>query len=144
VDARNRGHPIGRDRQLRRDLGILRCPALQRKQAHDHLHAVQKPVIGLLAQDLLMLDELVLLTQQSLVPGESLPQPELRAPIFCELEFLARDRAALRASKYRLRKRVRALRRLFNAHFFELSCVRSRLPGHLQHLKRAARVAKLH
>ena len=99
MNAPDRSDAIGRDGQLRSDLGIRRRPALQRKQAYDHLQAVQKPMIGLLAQDLLLSDQLVLLTKQSLFSGKSLPQPDFREPMSCQLAFVARDRAALRAFK---------------------------------------------
>src|SRR5271166_4846579 len=104
VDASNRGHAIGRDGQLRSGFGIRRRPALQPKKADDHLQAVQKSMIGLVPQNLLLLDQLVLLTKQSLFSGESLSQPDFRAPMFCKLVFVARDRAALRALKYGVRR----------------------------------------
>ena len=40
MHAPDRGYAIGRGSQLRSDLGIRRRPALQRKQAHDHLQVV--------------------------------------------------------------------------------------------------------
>jgi hypothetical protein len=46
VDATHRGNAIGRSRQLRSNFSILRRAALQRKQAHDHLRAVQQSMIG--------------------------------------------------------------------------------------------------
>ena len=60
---------IGRGGQLRSDLRVGRCSALQRQQAHDHLQAVQQPVIGLLAQERLMFDQLVLLAKQNFIVG---------------------------------------------------------------------------
>jgi hypothetical protein len=99
VDAPDRGNAIGCCGQLRSNFSILRRPALQRKQAYDHLHAIQQPMIGLLAQNCLVLDQLVLLTKQSLFSGESLSKPTFRAPMSSQLLFVACDRAALRASK---------------------------------------------
>jgi hypothetical protein len=49
VDTPDRGNAIRRGGQLRSNFSILRRPALQRKQAYDHLHPVQQPMIGLLA-----------------------------------------------------------------------------------------------
>ena len=95
MNAPDRGNAIGRSRQLRSHFGIFRCPALQRQQAYDHLQAVQQPMIGLLAQHRLLLDQLVLLTKQSLFPGESLVAARFRAPVSYQLAFVARDRAAL-------------------------------------------------
>ena len=76
MDAPDRDYTIGRGGQLRSGLGVRRRPALQPKQAYDHLQAVQKSMIGLFAQNLLLLDQLVLLTKQSLFSSESLPQPD--------------------------------------------------------------------
>jgi hypothetical protein len=59
-------------------------------------------MIGLLAKNLLMLNQLALLMQQSPFPGESLPKTDLGAPMFCKLAFIARDCAAPRAFKYRI------------------------------------------
>ena len=107
VDAPDRGNAIGRGGQLRSNFGILRRPALQRKQAYDHLQAVQQPMIGLLAQNRLLLDQLVFLTKQRLFLGESLSQPDFRAPTSYQLAFVACDRAALAAFKNDIRRRIR-------------------------------------
>jgi hypothetical protein len=56
-------------------------------------------MVGLPAQELLSLDQLVLLTQQGLILGERLSQPDFRAPVFRELVFVARNRAALQVFK---------------------------------------------
>ena len=88
MDAPDRGDAIGRCRQLRSDFLILRCAALQRQQAHDHLQAVQQAMIGLLAQERLVLDQIVLLTKQSVFPDESLSQPGFRALMSYQLAFV--------------------------------------------------------
>ena len=119
MDAPDRGNAIGRGGQLRSDLGICRCPTLQRKQAYDYLYAVQQSMIGLPAQERLLLDQPVLLTKQSLILGESLSQPAFRAPMSYQLAFITRDRAALATVKNNMRKRIRAGRRIFNG---DLSC----------------------
>jgi hypothetical protein len=75
VNALDSSDPVGRSSQLCGDLGIRRRPALQRKQAYDQLQAVHHPVIGLLAQELLLLDQFVFMTKQRLILSESLPQP---------------------------------------------------------------------
>ena len=94
MDAPDSGNAIGRGSQLRSNLSILRCPGLQRKQAYDHLYAIQQPMIGLVAQNRLLLDQLVPVTKESLLPGESLPQTDFRAPMSCQLAFVARNCAA--------------------------------------------------
>src|SRR5271154_670314 len=116
VDAPDRGNAVGGRGQLRNNLGILRRTALQRQQAYDHLQTVQQPMIGFLPQHRLLLDQRVLLTKQSLFPGESLAKPAFRAPVPYQLAFVARDRAALAAFKNDI-WRVYPLRRLFDGHF---------------------------
>ena len=90
VDASDRGNAICRGGQLRGNFGVLSRPALQRKQAYDHLHAVQEPMIGLLAQSLLLSNQLFLFAKQSLISGECLSQSNFSAPVSCELAFVAR------------------------------------------------------
>ncbi|MGP0090303.1 MAG: hypothetical protein ACLPKB_10170 [Xanthobacteraceae bacterium] len=119
MDALDRGHAIGSDGQLRRGLGIRRCPALQRKQAYDHLQAVQQSVIGLLARNLLLPNQRILLTKQSLVPSKSLAQPDFGQPSCCQLAFVARVGTPFRAFKYGIRRKFRA-RQLFNGHVVSL------------------------
>ena len=51
-------------------------------------------MIGFLPQDRLLSDHFVLLTKQSLFPGESLSQPDFRAPMSYQFAFVARGRAA--------------------------------------------------
>src|SRR5580704_4370198 len=116
VDAPDRGNAIRCRSQLRNHLGIVRRPALQRQQAYDHLQAVQQPMIGLLPQHRLLLDQRVLLTKQSLFPGESLAKPAFRAPVPYQLAFVARDRAALAAFENDILV-IRSFPRLFDAHF---------------------------
>jgi hypothetical protein len=99
MNAPDRANAIGRSGQLRSDLSILRRPTLQRKQADHHLQAVHHPMIRLLAQDRLLLDQPILFAKQSLAPGESLSQPKLRVPMSYQLAFVARDRLALVAAK---------------------------------------------
>jgi hypothetical protein len=91
----------------------------KRKQAYDYLYAVQQSMIGLPAQERLLLDQPVLLTKQSLILGESLSQPAFRAPMSYQLAFVTRDRAALATVKNNMRTRIRTGRRIFNGH---LSC----------------------
>ena len=52
-------------------------------------------MIELLAQDRLVLDELILLTKQSFILGECLSQPHFSAPMPDQLPFVARNRATL-------------------------------------------------
>jgi hypothetical protein len=52
-------------------------------------------MIGLLAQNRLSFDQLVLLTKQCFFPGESLSQPNFRASVFCQFAIVVRDRAAV-------------------------------------------------
>src|SRR5580700_9537451 len=116
VDAPDRGNAIGCRGQLRNDLGILRRTALQRQQAYDHLQTVQQPMIGLLPQHRLLLDQRVLLTKQSLFPGESLAKPAFGAPVSYQFAFVARDRATLAVFKNGIRG-IRPFPRLFDGHF---------------------------
>jgi hypothetical protein len=95
VDAPNRAYAVGRDGQFRSDIDIRRRPALERKQTRDHLQAVQQPMIGFLAQDLVLLDQFVFLTKQIIFSGESRSQPDFYAPVLCQLPFVACDGAAL-------------------------------------------------
>jgi hypothetical protein len=85
--ASNRGNTIGRGGQLRSNFSIRRHPALQREQAYDHLQVVQQSVIGFLAQNLLLLDQLVLLMRQNFFLGECLSQLGFRAPMSYSLAF---------------------------------------------------------
>jgi len=85
----------------RSNLAIRRRPSLQRKQACDHLQAVQQPMIRLLAQNRLLSDQFVLFAKQRVFSGKSLAQADFRAPMPCQLAFVARDRAALGAFEYR-------------------------------------------
>jgi hypothetical protein len=55
-------------------------------------------MIGLLAQECLVLDQLVLLMKQSLFAGESLSQLDFRAPTPGQLTFAAFDCAMLLAA----------------------------------------------
>jgi hypothetical protein len=75
---------------------------------------------GLRARDFLLLNQLVLLTKQSLFSGESLSQPDFRAPMFRQLAFVARNRAALRAFGHGARRWARAVREMFNGHVASL------------------------
>lgn len=73
------------------------------------------------AQHCLMLkDQLIYLTMQSFFSGESLSQPD-----FGQLAFVARANTALRASKCRVRKQVRAVSQMryrqFNGHIVSFS-----------------------
>jgi hypothetical protein len=56
-------------------------------------------MIGLLAQKILLSDQLVLLTKQNLFAGKRRPQQAFREPAACQLAFVACRRAALRAFK---------------------------------------------
>jgi hypothetical protein len=107
VNALDRG-----DRQaameLRGGFGIGRRPACSGQQADDHLQAVQQPVIGLLAQEVLLLDHLVLLTNPLVVAGKGLPQQELSALVLGQLALVARGRAVLRGVEHDGRRRIRA------------------------------------
>jgi hypothetical protein len=125
VDPSDRSHAVGRDGQLRSDLGIRRLAALQRKQAYDHLQAVQQPMIGLPAQNFPLLDQLVFLAKQSLFSYERPSQADFRAPEFCKLAFVVRHRAAPNGA----RMCVRAERQLIRSHVVSLPCaVRNSLP----------------
>ena len=95
MDAPDRGDAIGCRGQLRSNFGILRRPALQRQQAYDHLHAVQQPMIGFLAQNHLLFDQFVFLRKQSLLSRQRPSKPTFRAPMSCQLAFVARDGASL-------------------------------------------------
>ena len=106
MDSPNRGNTIGRGGQLRSNLGIRRCPTLQRKQAHDHLQAVQQPMIGFLAQNGLPLDQVILFGKQSLILGESRWQPGFRSPMSGQLPFVARNGAKLTTFKDNIRLRI--------------------------------------
>ena len=77
-------------------------------------------MIGLLAQERLILKQLVFLTEQSFVLGERLSQPDFRQPLCRQPALTARDRAALRAFKCDDRRRVRAMRQMFNGHVVTL------------------------
>jgi hypothetical protein len=101
VNASDRGDAIGCGGQTRGDLTIRRRSGLQRKQARDHLQAIQQPMIRLLAQNRLLSDQFVLLAKQGIFSGKSLAQPDFRAPMPCQLAFVARDRAALGVFEYR-------------------------------------------
>jgi hypothetical protein len=68
------------------------------------LHAVQEPVVGFLAQNLLLLDKRVLLSKESLISGERPTQRAFHVPMSCQLTFVARDRAALVIFKNGIRK----------------------------------------
>src|SRR5207249_6313814 len=100
VNAAERGNAIGRGGQLRSNFSILRRPALQRKQADNHLRAVQQSMIGLLVQNHHLSDQLVLLMKQRLFSRESLAQLDFRAPTSGQLTFAAFDRAMLLAVNY--------------------------------------------
>jgi hypothetical protein len=58
-------------------------------------------MIRLLAQNRLLSDQFVLLAKQGIFSGKSLAQPDFRAPMPCQLAFVARDRAALGVFEYR-------------------------------------------
>jgi hypothetical protein len=45
-------------------------------------------MIGLLAQNRMLLDQFILLTKQSIFSGESLPQSDFRVPMPCQLAFV--------------------------------------------------------
>ena len=77
-------------------------------------------MIGLLAQERLILNQLVLLMKQGVVPGERVSQPRFRPPKGCEPALIARDRAAFWAFKCSDRRRVRAVRQMFNGHAVNL------------------------
>src|SRR5690242_4479988 len=70
-------------------------------------------MIGLLAQQSLMLDQIVLLTKQSLFSGESLSQLDFRVPVADQLAFADFDCAMFLAINYNDRRGVRALRQMF-------------------------------
>ena len=88
MDAPDHGNTIGCGSQLRSGLGIFRRPALQRKQAYDHLQVVQQSMIGLAAQKLLILNQLVFLTKQALIKSDGLSQLEFGASIFFQFAFI--------------------------------------------------------
>ena len=68
--ARKRSNPISRDSQLRR--GLRTCsPTLQRQHTHDHLQTIRKPMLELLGQRVVTLQEVGLLTKPYLFPGAS-------------------------------------------------------------------------
>jgi hypothetical protein len=73
-------------------------------------------MIGFLTQEGLILDQLDLLTKQSIVSGERLSQSDFRPPKCCQPALIARDRAALWAFKCDDRRRVRAVRQMFMCH----------------------------
>jgi hypothetical protein len=79
-------------------------------------------MIGLLAQHILLSDQLVLLTEQNLFAGKSRPQQAFREPVTCQLAFVACGRTALRAFKNGARRRGRAVRRMFGGHVASLPC----------------------
>jgi hypothetical protein len=89
---------------------------LERKQAYDHLQAVQQPMIRFLPQNLLLLDQLVLLAKQSFFPGEGFAKSAFRAHVSYQLAPVARDRAALAGFKSDMEGTF-PLRRLFDGHF---------------------------
>lgn len=78
VDAPNHGNARGCGSPLRSRLRIRRCPALQRQQAGDHLQVVRESMIGLAAQERLILVCLVFLTKQACINSDDL----LRASIW--------------------------------------------------------------
>ncbi len=76
-------------------------------------------MIGLPAQELLILDQLVLLTRQALILSYYFSQPDFGAPMICQLTLVARERASL-AFKYRVRSCADAIRRMFFNHVASL------------------------
>jgi hypothetical protein len=99
-------------------------------------------MIGLLPQHRLLLDQRVLLTKQSLFPGESLAKPAFRAPVSNQLAFVARDCAAFAIFKNDVQGTF-PLRRLFDGHFVA-SFVSNSLPGHPDKLNFRPMPAKPH
>jgi hypothetical protein len=73
-------------------------------------------MMALLVQNLLVADQLILLTKQSLVPNESLSQPDFRVSMLCQLEFVARNRAPLRALESGGHRDLRVERDVFAGH----------------------------
>ena len=69
--------------------------ALSRSEPRDAIRCILS-MGEQLAQNVLLLNQIVHLTKQSLSSGERLSQPDFRPP---QLAFVARDRAALRAFK---------------------------------------------
>ena len=69
--------------------------ALSRSEPRDAIRCILS-MGEQLAQNIVLLNQLVHLTKQSLFSGERLSQPDFHAP---QLAFVARDRAALRAFK---------------------------------------------
>jgi hypothetical protein len=80
-------------------------------------------MIGLLAQNLLLSDQLFFLIKQNLFAGKSRPQQAFRESMFCELALVACDRAALRAFKHKAGRWGRAVRRIFRGHVISFRAV---------------------
>jgi hypothetical protein len=79
-------------------------------------------MIGLLAQNFLLSDQLVFLTKQNLFACKSRPQQAFREPMFCQLALVACHRAALRDFKHAARRWGRVERRMFRGHVVSLPC----------------------
>jgi hypothetical protein len=114
VDAPDHGDAIGCSNQLRSRLRIRRGPALQRQQAYDHLQVVQESMIGLAAQEGLILNCLIFLTKQALIKSDDLSQLEFGPPISFQFAFIACCRAVLRASIWSSRSYFYALKNMLH------------------------------
>lgn len=97
--------------------------ALPRREIGEVIRGILAPGEQLVQYCLMLKDQLVYLTMQSLFSGESLSQPD-----FGQLAYVACARTALRASKYDVRKQVRAVSQMrngqFNGHIVSISDVR--------------------
>jgi hypothetical protein len=94
--------------------GDLLAGMASEDQVHDLALSRTQPrdVVGrVLPPGRQLVDQLVPFMKQSLYSGESLLQPDSR-----QLAFTPRDRAAVRAFKYDVWRRVRTVRRMFNGH----------------------------
>jgi hypothetical protein len=77
-------------------------------------------MIGLCAQYLQLLDQLIFLAKQSLFSSESLPQLDFGAPMGRQFALVARNRAALGAAKEGVPRRVRAATQINYGHVVSL------------------------
>ena len=116
MHARDGGDAAGRCGQLRSGFRIRRLAALQRKQADDQLQIVQQSVIGLSARQLLLADDLILLTKEILVMGDFLAQRDSHLAKLAELALVACGGARPLASNYGAQRRVGAGWGLVDAH----------------------------
>ena len=96
MDAPERCDTVGGDGQLRRRFVVFGAAALHREQACDQLQSVQQTMFGLLAQDVLLLDQFVLLAQQFAFTEDGFSQLGFRLPMPFQFLLIHCDRGAHR------------------------------------------------